>query len=338
MSYTAGPIALTAGVPIVLNNPGANSGNLRSQAAVIVNLSTYELVVSSGSGATTAVIDPMTRDLVPLDAEAGQQITIDPLVIGTLVQPTTLSECFVTWYQAGENVPGAYPTAITAGLGPYSAQVALNAPIAGGSNEIFSLSGQPAVFRSAAITIFNLTATAQTVLISVQTGISITTLVTYKVVLGAALDTAFVRIPLTPVDGLTTMNESLEVSTPTGNIGVTILLDTVECATPPIVTYGEQAIGEPSGPTAAVQITASGGALAAPASGTWRLFGLDVQATVATGAFSLTDAVTTDELAFVQPPAANTTLHVDLSGYRCAGAVTAGVSSCVGYLRYALGP
>jgi len=91
-------------------------------------------------------------------------------------------------------------------------------------------------------------------------------------------------------------------------------------------------------PTAAIRISAAGEVLAAQASGAWYLFGLDVQATVATGTLNLDDVVTSDVICFVQPPAANTTLHVDLGGYRCAGQVNAGLSDCVGYLRYAPGP
>jgi len=346
MSFTAGPIALSAGVPVVENNPGANSGNLSSQAAVIVNLSPYELVVSSGAGATVKVIDPMTRDLVPLDAEAGQQIVIDPLVLGTLVTPTSLSECFVTWYQAGENVPGSYPSAISAGAGPYSAQVALNAPIAGGNNQVFSLASQPAVFRSALVTIQNL-AGAQIVAVAVETLITIIALQTYSVVFNGA-GTAFFRIPLTPVGGLATMNQTIQVTTPTDNIDVTILLDTVECATPPPLIFGSSAVsssapnGVPTVPTGAVKVGIGGGGtvLAAPASGANYLFGADYEIDVtAAGGINLVTGGTS--IAALNDNAANAGAdHVQLNGYRTTGIVTYTSLGAVGsvILRFAPGP
>jgi len=236
MSYTAGPIQLAAGVTVTQSNPASNSGNLSSQAAVVVNLSPFELIISSGAGNVIAVVDPFTRDLIPLDPEAGQQLIIDPLALGVLIAPTSLAQCFVTWYQAGEKVPGNYPSPIAVSAGPYSAQLALNFLIAG-ATDIFSAVSQPSVFRSANITLSNLTAVASVVTVQVTTGISITVLASYTVVFAAALGTANLRIPLTPVGGLATMNLSIQIASPTASVTATILLDTAPVDPPPITTY-----------------------------------------------------------------------------------------------------
>lgn len=110
MPTTSGPFSPTANVPIVVNNPAQGSGNAPSSAAVIVNLSPFELVVSSGSGAVVGLVDPFTRNIIPLD-EAGQQLTMDPLPVG-LSNLGVTNTIYVQWYGASESPPGSYPSAI----------------------------------------------------------------------------------------------------------------------------------------------------------------------------------------------------------------------------------
>jgi hypothetical protein len=111
MSFTVGPLAVAAGVPRTLTNPAAGAGNLTSDSVVVVNLSPFELIITGGIG-TFGVVDPYTRDLVTLDPEAGQQIVITPMSIGTLATPGPSPVIFATWYQATEGAPGNYPTPI----------------------------------------------------------------------------------------------------------------------------------------------------------------------------------------------------------------------------------
>lgn len=112
MSFTSGPFTPVAGVPFNVTNPAAGAGNLSSAAAVIVNLSSNELVIASGAGQTTGLIDPFTRDIVMLSSDAGQEITIDPLNIG-FTGPIGINPLiYVIWYLPGEVLPAALPAPI----------------------------------------------------------------------------------------------------------------------------------------------------------------------------------------------------------------------------------
>jgi hypothetical protein len=108
---TSGPFSPAAGVTFPANNPSQGSGNAPSASAVIVNISPFELVVSSGAGAVVGLVDPFTRNIVLLDDEAGQQLTIDPLAIG-LSNLGVTNQVYIQWFGPSETVPGVYPSAI----------------------------------------------------------------------------------------------------------------------------------------------------------------------------------------------------------------------------------
>lgn len=344
MSYTAGPITLSAGVPVVRNNPAVNSGNLSSQAAVIVNLSPFELIVSSGAGNVVAVIDPMTRDLVALDPTSGQQITIDPLALGGLQSPVTISECFVTWYQAGEKVPGNYPTAIAGGSGPFSAAVTFNQLITANSNATLDLSNVLSVYRSAAITVSS--TAPQTITVTVETGASNIAIAIYKVVIGAPFDTAFFRIPLTPLLSQVMAQKIFISTTAAGPATVTVTLDTVECTNPGPVIDGANAaagVAVPTGPNLWNHATVANGSpiLGAPSAGfAYYVWGIDAQ----TAAADIQNFQSTSPFASTSTTTANGLLGTtgNLAGQKVSTAIvytaTAINQSAGVTIRYALGP
>lgn len=112
MSFTAGPFTPAANTPITVKNPSAGSGSLISFAAVIVNISGFELIVGTGVGAITGLVDPFTRDIVYLSAEAGQQLTIDPVDLGFTGPAGISPRIYVIFYLSNEPVPQALPAPI----------------------------------------------------------------------------------------------------------------------------------------------------------------------------------------------------------------------------------
>lgn len=111
MPQTSGPYTPQIGVPINISNPAAAGGNLVTAEAVLVNLSPYELEISAAQGAVIMLIDPFTRDVVPLQ-ETGQQLTITPLNIGFTPPAGVNPSIYALWYGALERTPAALPAPI----------------------------------------------------------------------------------------------------------------------------------------------------------------------------------------------------------------------------------
>jgi hypothetical protein len=120
VTQTSGPYSPVLGSAIQARSPLQGSGNVQSIAAVVKNVSPYLLEVSSGAGSLVGLVDPYTTDVVALDPEAGQQLSILPTGIGLVPPQTVSSQVWVTWYQSGEQVPGAYPYAL-----PLSSQISI---------------------------------------------------------------------------------------------------------------------------------------------------------------------------------------------------------------------
>lgn len=139
MSFTSGPFTPVSGTPFNVTNPAAGAGNLSSAAAVIVNLSSLELVIASGAGQTTGLVDPFTRDIVYLDSDAGQEITIEPLNIGFTGPIGVNPLIYVIWYLPSETLPVALPAPIV----PYGnlQTVSLGIPLVPNLQVTFSASG-----------------------------------------------------------------------------------------------------------------------------------------------------------------------------------------------------
>ena len=112
MSFTSNPITPVAGEEFIAQNPAAGSGNLSSQAVIVKNVSPYLLSVADGSGSIVGLVDPYTTDLVPLSADAGQQIEVTPTDLGLLPAGSVPPLVYLTWYAQSETVPGNYPFAL----------------------------------------------------------------------------------------------------------------------------------------------------------------------------------------------------------------------------------
>lgn len=112
MPTTSGPFTPTLELPLNLNNPSQGSGNTSTSAIVIVNVSPFELQIQSGSGLIIGLIDPFQRASVPLDPDAGQQVTITPTSIGFSGPVGVVPTIYVQWYGPNEQVPGGLPVPI----------------------------------------------------------------------------------------------------------------------------------------------------------------------------------------------------------------------------------
>lgn len=114
MPFTSKPYTPVAGVSANFTNPAQSSGTgqTTSAALVIANNSPFVLNVGSGEGGNSATIYPYTRDVVYLDPEAGQQVTITPIDIGQVAPSTVLVVVYLTWYQAAEPIPQNLPISI----------------------------------------------------------------------------------------------------------------------------------------------------------------------------------------------------------------------------------
>jgi hypothetical protein len=112
--FNSNPYTPIVGQSANFTNPAQSSGTgqTTSAAVVIANNSPYVLNVGSGEGGSSATIYPYTRDVVPLDPEAGQQITVTPIDIGQVAPSTVVIVVFLTWYQAAEPIPQNLPISI----------------------------------------------------------------------------------------------------------------------------------------------------------------------------------------------------------------------------------
>ena len=109
MSSTEGPIYPFRDQSFDARNPFLGSGNVVSQAVVIKNVSSYILEVASGTGKLLTIVDPFTTDLVSLGGDVSQELTITPRSQGFINLQTVIPAIYLTWYQDGEEIPGAYP-------------------------------------------------------------------------------------------------------------------------------------------------------------------------------------------------------------------------------------
>ena len=105
MPFLEGPFTPEDGVEIQAKNPVLGSGNVNSIGIDVRNYSPYLLQISNGSGSAIALIDPLTRDWVPLDATAGQLVTITPIDVGVVSPGTVSPVLYIMWFQSGEK-PG----------------------------------------------------------------------------------------------------------------------------------------------------------------------------------------------------------------------------------------
>jgi hypothetical protein len=114
MPFSSSPYTPVAGQSETVNNPAQaqGGGKTTSAAAVIANNSPYVLSVESQEGSGTATIYPFTRDLVELDAQAGQQLVITAIDIGVVAPSTVESIVYVTWFQANEPTPTNLPISL----------------------------------------------------------------------------------------------------------------------------------------------------------------------------------------------------------------------------------
>jgi hypothetical protein len=111
MPKTSGPFTPVAGTSFNVQNPAASGGSLVTAEAVIVNLSPYELQIAAADGSPIALIDPFTRDGVPLDPTS-QQLTITPLNVGFNPPAGVSPTIYVLWYGALEQIPTSLPMQI----------------------------------------------------------------------------------------------------------------------------------------------------------------------------------------------------------------------------------
>jgi hypothetical protein len=111
MPRSSGPYTPRAGVPFNISNPAASGGNLVTAEAIIVNLSPFELQISAAEGMVIALIDPFTRDGVPLDTTS-QQLVVTPLSIGFTPPAGVAPTIYVLWYGPQERVPSALPAPV----------------------------------------------------------------------------------------------------------------------------------------------------------------------------------------------------------------------------------
>lgn len=109
MPFLEGPYTPAADVEIQAKNPVLGSGNVTSVGIDIRNYSPFLLQIANGQGSAIALIDPLTRDWVPLDATAGQLVTITPLDVGVVSPGTVQPLLYIMWYQAGETPPVNLP-------------------------------------------------------------------------------------------------------------------------------------------------------------------------------------------------------------------------------------
>lgn len=359
MSFTSGPIPVSlTGQPLTVQNPAQGSGNLSSIAAVVVNLSPYELVVKSGAG-TLGVIDPYTRDLIPLDP-VSQQLEIDTLSIGGQPYPGTTPELFIMWYQNGESIPGNYPTPIALPNAAISGALTngmYEAIPAGGL--LFDLTNTPATFRSILLAfagdLFGTVYPPGQLFIAVTTPGSGTGVQSYFMEL-VGNGTGHIRIPLAPANA-TTMGIKVGITYNGGGAAgqaVFAELDTVEVEDPSPTVWGDQfyypgffnsgAVDGrapiPKVPTVAVN-TATSLVINPPLSGGANyFFGADLTSTSGAQTGVLLDNVTGQVLASLSVTATGGTDHVNLDAYRTADAVVAETStaSATIVVRYARGP
>lgn len=116
MPSVSGPFTPTAGVAIQTQNPLQGSANVPTKYAVVKNISPFLLTVSTGAASSTALIDPYTTDLIPLDPSSGQELSIMPEAVGALVLQSLTNAVYVTWYQgAGDSPGGNYPAPVPLG-------------------------------------------------------------------------------------------------------------------------------------------------------------------------------------------------------------------------------
>lgn len=111
MPSSSGPFTPAIGVPITITNPAAGAGNLMSAYGVIVNISPYELLISSGESRLAALVDPFTRDGLEL-GPAGQQLIITPISVGFTPPAGVTPTIYVLWYLPSETAPAALPAPI----------------------------------------------------------------------------------------------------------------------------------------------------------------------------------------------------------------------------------
>lgn len=116
MPTPSGPFTPSPGSLITVRNPAAGAGAGSAGEVVIVNISPYELVVSSAEQGTAAVVDPFTRDRILVDLSAEPEITIDPLSIGFTPPAGVAPTIYVLWYLRNEPAPGQ---ALPAPIVPY---------------------------------------------------------------------------------------------------------------------------------------------------------------------------------------------------------------------------
>lgn len=112
MPFLEGPFTPAAGVPIQAKNPVLGSGNVESSGIDVRNYSPFLLQISNGSGSSIALIDPLTRDWVPLDATAGQLVTVTPVDVGVVSPGTVQPLLYIMWYQSSETPPVNLPIAL----------------------------------------------------------------------------------------------------------------------------------------------------------------------------------------------------------------------------------
>jgi hypothetical protein len=107
--YLDGPLTPVAGVALQSQNPLLGSGNVTTIGADIRNISPFLLEVTNGSGTNIGLIDPFTRDWVPMDPTAGQLLTITPVDVGFVAPGTVVVSVYIMYYQAGETPPTNLP-------------------------------------------------------------------------------------------------------------------------------------------------------------------------------------------------------------------------------------
>jgi hypothetical protein len=238
-SAKGSPFTVAPGVPISIDAPVAGANSPAPSVLLLVNLSPYELQMSTPEQQVASLVDPYTRDGLQLDVSTDVLVVATPINVGLQVPALVTPQLFALWYLAYETAP-SYPSSIAL------PNVSTPGIINGGDAQTLPVNGTltidlndlPASFHSMWL-YFAPAGSSQAGTISINTLVDVTDeLIDSHNLKVLGNDSATVRLPLQPAAG-TSMGIQVQIQ-PGAASGwtVTAVVDVDEAPPLPFQLWG----------------------------------------------------------------------------------------------------